>query len=361
MKKILLDMYLKKNLGDDLFLKIISERYPNIEFYIQPTTDYEKSFFSKNIHFIRNFYTRAINVFEKKFKIANSFITNVLKKKNDIFIVLGGSMFIEKKPISTYDKVRILNRHFKIEKPFYILGANFGPYMSEEYYEMYKNVFRNAEDVSFREKHSYELFKDLKNVRVNPDIVFGLKTDKLEIKDNKNVVISIINCEKRFSDKINSKYEKLIIDLIKKFDGLKYNVTLMSFCKGEGDETAIENILNKIRSKKLKEKIKQYNYDGNIDEALNLLAQSSIIVGSRFHANILGLVMNKTIIPIAYSDKTINTLKDINFKGKIIDIRKIDEFDISSINEKELNYKLNVDKYKKESEKHFEKLDEILK
>ena len=110
MKKVLLDMYLKKNLGDDLFLKIISERYPNIEFYIQPTTDYEKSFFSKNIHFIRNNITRAINVFEKKFKIANSFITNVLKKKNDIFIVLGGSMFIENNPISTYDKVRILSK-----------------------------------------------------------------------------------------------------------------------------------------------------------------------------------------------------------------------------------------------------------
>ena len=71
--------------------------------------------------------------------------------------------------------------------------------------------------------------------------------------------------------------------------------------------------------------------------------------------------MNKTILPIAYSDKTINTLKDISYKGKIIDIRKLEDFNVDDITEKDLNYKINIDKYRKEAEKHFEKLDKVLK
>ena len=47
----------------------------------------------------------------------------------------------------------------------------------------YKKIFKKAKDVCFREKHSKSLFKDLTNIRVAPDIVFGLNTEKY-----KNVV-----------------------------------------------------------------------------------------------------------------------------------------------------------------------------
>lgn len=358
MKKLLLDMYLKKNLGDDLFFKIISERYPNTIFYIQPGLNYNKKNYPKNIKIIRNLFTRTINVIEKKLKLNTLFVTNFLKLKCDAYIVLGGSMFIEKKK---FDKKIIYNKYFKIKKPFYILGSNFGPYKSNNYYEAYKNIFEKTIDISFRDKYSYELFKNLKNVRVNPDIVFSLDTSNIELNEEEKVIISVINCRNRFEEKVSNKYENLIIDLINKFDKFGYKVILMSFCKYEGDEEAINEILSEISSDELKNKIEQYNYNGNIEEALNVLGKAKIIVGSRFHANILGLVMNKTILPIAYSDKTINVLKDINFKGKIIDIRKIDEFNINELTKKDLEYKINVEKYKKNAQKHFEKLDEFLK
>ena len=70
--------------------------------------------------------------------------------------------------------------------------------------------------------------------------------------------------------------------------------------------------------------------------------------------------MNKTIIPIAYSDKTINVLQDINFKGKYIDIESIDSFDVNELSDKDLSYKLNIDKYKEDANKHFEVLDKVL-
>ena len=71
--------------------------------------------------------------------------------------------------------------------------------------------------------------------------------------------------------------------------------------------------------------------------------------------------MNKTIIPIIYNNKTKNLLFDLNFKGRVIDINNIEKFDISSLNDDDLNYKLDVSFCKKDAERHFEKLDKILK
>ena len=90
------------------------------------------------------------------------------------------------------------------------------------------------------------------------------------------------------------------------------------------------------------------------------MGDCQIVVGSRFHANILGLVLNKTIIPIAYSDKTINVLKDINFKGPILDIRDLEQFNFDFPTEEELNYKLDISEQRKNAELHFKELDKVL-
>ena len=97
--------------------------------------------------------------------------------------------------------------------------------------------------------------------------------------------------------------------------------------------------------------------NGNIEEAMNVLADSQVIVGGRFHANILGLLLSKSIIPVLYSDKTLNVLKDMNIDAPVIDIRNLKDFDISSITDADLNKVYNVEKEKIDAQRHFEKLD----
>ena len=75
----------------------------------------------------------------------------------------------------------------------------------------------------------------------------------------------------------------------------------MSFCKVEHDEEEIERIYTKIPEEQ-KQHIEKYYYNGNIEEALNIMADSQLIVGGRFHANIIGLVLGKSILPVLYSD-----------------------------------------------------------
>ena len=140
------------------------------------------------------------------------------------------------------------------------------------------------------------------------------------------------------------------------FNKKKYKIVLMSFCKEQGDEIAINKILKQIKDCN----IEKYFYDGNINEAVSIIASSSIIVGTRFHANILGILYNKTIIPIAYSDKTINVLKDMKYKGKIFDVREMSKFNVEKLTDEDLKYKLDNIELKKEAEKHFYELDLLL-
>ena len=69
---------------------------------------------------------------------------------------------------------------------------------------------------------------------------------------------------------------------------------------------------------------------------------------------ILGLLFGKTVIPIVYSKKTLNVMKDLDFKGDYIKIEEFNNFDISSLN---LNYTLDISKEILDSQRHFEKLD----
>lgn len=311
-KNCYLKIYLNNNLGDDLFAKIISEKYPNTKFIVVSYLN-KKSQFS-NIKVITGKIFRIVNKILKILTNKKITIEKILSKKCDVALVMGGSMFIEGKS-DDYEELAF-------SKKYYVIGTNFGPYKTNEYLEKCKLIFQKAEYVQFRDKYSYNIFKDIENanITVKPDIVFGLDVSKIKITNRKRVIISIIDCKRKINKKYEKQYDNKIIELTKNFIKEGYEILYMSFCKSEGDEIAIKRILDKL-DEKTRQVIKTYYYKGNIEEALNILGDSSIIVGSRFHANVLGIVLKKEIIPVIYSDKTTNMLKDIEFKGKTIDIR----------------------------------------
>lgn len=357
MKKVFLKCCLIKNLGDDLFVKIMTDRYKNT-FYTLVNEKYSKKIFSSNlkIHYVNEFIYRAIR---KTCNILN--INDIIEKrvvdKTDCIVTIGGSVFMQ-------DKNRMDYRHStwykKYPKEQYIIGSNIGPYYDEDFIkDLKENIFSEAKDVSLRDEKSYKLVKELNNTRCNPDLVFSLDTSKYQKEDTGTVIITVINPQRKKNQiKIvdEKAYEEKILEMVNYFSEQGLEVILMSFCKKEGDEILINKIIGKVQNKN----IKRYFYDGDIDEAVSVIAKSKIVVGSRFHANILGLLFNKTIIPISYNDKTINFLEDIGFKGKVAKIEEIGDFDIESFTKEDLEYKIDVTKLSEKALKHFEKLDEIL-
>lgn len=340
--KIYVDAYLAKNLGDDLFINILTTRYPEHKFYA--ISKGEKGYNTKNFKVYSNMYIfKILKKFQWEKYLANHY---------DTVVTIGGSMFMERGDT---------NRDFSMGKnKRYVLGINFGPYKTQEYYNNIHNMLSNVEDVCFRDKYSYNLFKDLPNVRQAADIVFSMDTANIKITNRKRAIISIISPKDKIDEKYEEKYEEKMLELITFLIKKEYEICLMSFCKNENDEEEIEKIYNKIQENQ-KKKVEKYYYNGNIEEALNTIADSQLVVGGRFHANIIGLCLGKSILPVLYSDKTLHVLEDMQINTPIIDIRKLENFNIESIKDEDLTRHYNIEKQKEDAQRHFEKLDLQLK
>lgn len=355
MKKVMLYAYTNTNLGDDLFLKILCERYPQIEFWTFAPRKYDP--FVKqypNLKFIIN--DSLI------YRIANKVSRTILKKElktkyiKDIeaTIYIGGSLFMEQNNWPAL--LELLKARKRKDTPFFLLGANFGPYENPKFLSMHKEEFGKYEDICFRDKKSYGLFKDLANTRMASDIVFQLKSEKnlIEIEEN-SVIISVIKPSIRTELKgLDNNYFENIRSIIKYYTSKGNKIYLVSFCEAEGDMEAIDKI--KIG---ISENIDIVNYDGsNLSYVLNLFNNCGIVYATRFHAMILGWVNNKKVFPIVYSDKMINVINDCGFKGSFCDIRNENYYINFPIGD---NQKLeNVKILKEDSEKHFFKLDKLL-
>lgn len=347
MKKIKVSGYVNLNLGDDLFLKILFERYKDIKFYVDCPKKlfsiYKSNFpkikfyrYHSIISKIRNFYTR---------KISNDYIN----------LKIGGSIFQEN------ENTKLIKIWLK-DKNTYILGANFGPYFTDGYLEWYKAYFQSAEDVCFRDRYSYSLFKDLPNVRYAPDIVFSYKkinSENKRISKRKKIAVSVINLKNRKGLRAYHKlYIKKMKEVIKFFSEKNYIILLMSFCKNEGDEEAISDILNGINNKV---NIELLFYQGKLEDTLQSINEADYVIANRFHSLVLSWCMNKPAFPIIYSKKTKCVLEDMNYFGPSIEICNIENLNPQEILKFfEKNEIMDVNKEKLQAENHFYALDKMI-
>jgi colanic acid/amylovoran biosynthesis protein len=355
MKKVLLNFFNKNNLGDDLFIKIITERYEN--HFSVVLLEGNKSLESiRNMTVYKNKIFYYLSKVIEKLSGSRNIWLKALSNEHDLLVYIGGSIFIEDNNISRWVKDSDFYRDLSI--PYYILGSNFGPYKSPEFISLVSDILGKSKDACFRDKTSYELFKELKSTRYATDIVFSIDLSKYEIKNDKTVIFSIINCDELFDKKTTTKYEQEIINMTRKLVDDGYKVIYMSFCKYEGDKIAIKRITGKLEPD-LINSVEIFSYDGNLEETLSEIARCEIVIATRFHAMILGLLFSKKVLPMAYSKKTTDVLNDIEFKGNVVDINEIDKFDGSNFDFNCLQIN-NVDKQIKIAELQFQELDKVL-
>lgn len=319
MKKVFIYAYLAQNLGDDLMVRILCERYPHIKFKIYATKEYRKIF--------RDIPNLKICSWEdRKAKIGDSFWKRVrntengywkmLIKLSDGVVHVGGSSFTQhydnfEELVQADEKLRNLS------KKLYVLGVNFGPYSDENYYERYSRLFAKYDGVTFRDQFSYNLFSCLKNVRWAPDIVFNYPVKRGKYKEKKQILFSVIELERRNGKYALNQwceaYERFIAKMAEVAMEQGYQVMFVGFCEMQGDMDAIENIKGRICEKKRKD-IQVYCYTGDLEACMRLFEESEKIVGTRFHSIILGWLFQKKVLPIVYDDKTRNLLEDNKYR-----------------------------------------------
>lgn len=360
MKKIFLYAYDKQNLGDDLFVHTITKRYPGAQFYMWSDRDNRRVYqalpnlkvLDKDglwVHFLQKLRPSLVSRYR-----------SWLEKRCQAVVYIGGSIFME---YENWEQILTWWEYEAKNRPFYIMGANFGPYKSEGFRNKLAEIFGNARDICFRDRYSYEKFKDVPTVRCAPDILFSYPMPKVPVVE-KQLFVSLIDCESRGEGEsslagFNEYYISTLCGLLKTYLNDGFHVVLAAFCKNEGDEHAIKKLLDAMNLTPNMTNVKVLSYDGTNAEALTTaLAESEYVIATRFHAAVLAIAAGRPVFPIVYSDKTIHVLEDIGFQGNYADLRRMTSITYAESRANlDKPQTLDVGRLAEHAQEHFELLD----
>ena len=366
-KKMYLFACVEKNIGDDLFIYTVINRYKDIDFIITEDASYlQVNNFSNLI------YSRKI---KKWLKISNNASNNIVKrtiidliekiysisiKRLDSIYIVGNAF--KNMNYQGHYQIQWLERRIKKSNNFYLLSTNYGPSNSEKWIEDCASAFSKMTDICFRDINSYKLFSELKNVRYAPDAVLTLKIKKNQKNIKKNYIIfSVIDCkmkERNVKLKNNANlYEKKMVSLINYFTKSNFNIVLLNSNVIQ-DNPASKRIYDKCNDKN---KVSIYDYDGNINGIFKLFNNAKAVIATRLHTIILGWLYDIPVVPFIYDIKVKNILDSYNFDGLIENIDNLRDMDVSLINQSIENYSFKVsNEILLNANNQFAKLDEML-
>lgn len=316
-RRILIYGYNRVNLGDDLFFKILVERYPEVDFYMMAEVDYEQIIVRPNFYCIRR--NRINKIFSSHIPYQFYF------HKFDAVVCIGGSIFMEAGESGSCNFIRFLLKYKRSFPgvPIHIIGSNYGPERTSAFRESVRGVFAFVDSVCLRDRYSYALFKENGRVACAPDVIFQLGAEPRTSKSENVVGISVIDLPSRAQlREYTEQYEALLMHHIERSITAGKRVRLFSFCDYERDNEACDRLLAKLHEE-LRESVEVVAYRGDIEGFLESFRSVEYLLASRFHAVVLGLMYRIPTIPVVYSDKTINILNDIEYGGDIVDIRNI--------------------------------------
>lgn len=318
---VFLDGIHSVNLGDDLFFKIILDRYKDTHFIMYAPSEYRKIFMDyANCTVISDTdncikFLRKISCIFKLPQTAIIYLYLIFKYNIKLYLLVGGSLFMEgnsnwPKLLSFLNKIKLFVPNFKLV----VLGSNYGPEKTSSWLDSVRHSLLKADDVCFRDLFSYTLFSDLTNVRYANDIVMHMPITPASRKE-KRIIVNIRSVDSWETLKVyKDKYLETTLHIIEHYISQGYNVQLLSFCNKYHDDTITSELYGMISDTT---NVNVINYEGNIKECLKIISESECILATRFHAVILGLIFGLKIFPVSYSNKTENMMKSLGIWNPI--------------------------------------------
>lgn len=348
MKKILLQFYSCYNLGDDLFVKIFAESFSDcrILLLVNPKCIPKNLGNNVRIHpysFAALFLQKAMDIAEKhRFTRCTGFLSCIqtrclgwLTSQYDAFVRIGGSIFMQHTPeCSEIEFASDAEPDFTFQDRdsgsgnAFVIGANLGPVYTGDYWQKIREEFQQYRHICLRDYASYCQMRELPNVGYAPDVLFLQPMPNTEPR-GENVVISVMDIQQYTADTdIIRSYYDLMDQSMDRFIQSGIPVTLVSFCQWQGDERAIETLLERSSNR---ERISVCRYRGEPTDILKVLAEASYIIGSRFHSIILGISFGKPVFPIVYSCKTAHYLSDLSFSGRFAELKDLPNTSVEDV------------------------------
>lgn len=315
MKRVFIHAFMAGNLGDDLMVRILCSRYPKVHFFVFADASYHTRYRDlKNLTVFapEDRKTRVLNQAVRRLAGREDGARKFLMKTSHAAVHIGGSVFVQH--LDDWSGFYAMDEQLvRLSRTLFVVGANFGPYTDPGYREQYRQLFEGYRDICFRDSCSKKEFSQADNIRWAPDVVFQYK-EIPKVSAERQVLFSVIDLTERGGkypvSQYREVYEKFMKDLAVVFLRQGYRVKFISFCRMQKDEEAARRIQKEIR-KEVPFDTELICYDQNLEECMQAFAASEMIVGTRFHSIILGMCMEKKVLPVIYDYKTRNMLNDL--------------------------------------------------
>lgn len=298
MKKLFVRAYFQSNLGDDLFVLQLVRRYPEVRFYLYALGENQNAFRNEaNVVLptawdrIRRKLSHTLHIPRKEFFDGQGL---------DGTVAIGGSVFWEGAPLDDIHKTTVL------------IGPNCEDSYSQPYRAKLATALERAHSCCFRDQHSYRLFREIPTVRVAPDVLYDWESQQPKCK-GEGIGISLVSCKGVFQDEaIRNSYYGAIAELCDLCEAQGIPVKLLGFCASEGDGEAMDAVKTRVKNPGALDCVL---YRGDVNQMMEALNGCETILATRFHAMILGWVLEKNVVPIIYSSKQTHVLEDAGFQG----------------------------------------------
>ena len=194
--------------------------------------------------------------------------------------------------------------------------------------------YRSYRDAASRD-HLEAIGVDVTNDAVYPDLAFSLPRDVMSIAhgpDHRGIVVGVglMNYRNRFGrsgddETIYRDYLGRIATFVVRLLERGYTVRVLI-----GDFVWDQGVRRDLR-RELEER--RYNYEdgriidepaSSVDELLSQLASVDVVVSSRFHNVLLGLMLGKPAIAVSYHEKFQPLMSGLGLEGFCQDIEQID-------------------------------------
>ena len=321
--RILLDGYADNNFGDDLMLTLAAMGLGEHELYT----------FSDKLHIANVEHTQAKSGF-------------------DAYLKVTGSGFLIHNNMGMLYRLRDMRAERKYAPKRTVINCNISQFINKTAEKLIQRQLASYDFITVRDTASCDYIrKKLPQTYCEkyPDMVFSLPDS----------MIPDVNTENALGIAVHNSADcaalSQVADGYIKETGKK--VILLCFDTGlENDTKAAEKVYGGAEYKSM---IEITRYTG-ISDMLANMKRCGVIIGIRLHSVILAARMNIPFVPMAYSDKTINALKEIDYNGAVY---PSEGFDAEAVLQDVINAK-PCDMDKKiitEAEKHIKEFEKYLK
>ena len=307
---ILLEAYLSKNFGDDLFITLLTMHYKDHTFYLLKNGNCS--------------FAGTVGK-ETRIHLISQEEAHQRLDEFDAYVLVGGDFY---HPHSDY--TGRMKRAEAIKKKggsVLILGASLYKDYPEDRESVVGRFFEAADIITFRDSISYAQCLQMApeaSAFLSCDMAFTLvskyKRKNSSSKPCSNLGISV----RRKMDATEEEYEtycKLIAEIVVGHlnADADHCVSLLSLSTSDFDDRdTADKIINMIPGD-LAGRVRMLDYSRDVFGYIEQIDACDAIVSTRFHALCMALILGKPFFPINYEAKVENLLMDLGYTGKSVE------------------------------------------